>query len=154
MVSTAAFHARVRVSVPGRGGLKKTNIFLPHPLLKLSIMGSLCDRKVACWASDLQGLNFISCVWRAVSSHSSHHLILRRFSWPNLAGMCTKVAWSPIHILIHTIHNVHSDKCRAFFYLSRGVKFPWHSQIGLYSRANSWKDKTMNQCWFNVGPAS
>ena len=36
-------------------------------------MGSLRGREVACSSSDLQGLNFESCVWRAVSSHSSHH---------------------------------------------------------------------------------
>ena len=36
-------------------------------------MGSLRDREVACSASDLQSLNFESCVWRAVSSQSSHH---------------------------------------------------------------------------------
>ena len=27
----------------------------------------------SCSSSDLQGSNFESCVWRAVSSHSSHH---------------------------------------------------------------------------------
>ena len=31
VVSTAAFHARVRGSVPGLGGLKETKLFLPHP---------------------------------------------------------------------------------------------------------------------------
>ena len=36
-------------------------------------MGSLCDREVACSASDRQGSNFESCVWRTVSSQSSHH---------------------------------------------------------------------------------
>ena len=36
-------------------------------------MGSLRDREVACSASDRQGSNFESCVWRTVSSHSSHH---------------------------------------------------------------------------------
>ena len=77
MVSTAAFHARVRGSVPGLGGLKETKMFLPHPRVKLSIVGSLRDREVACSASDRQGSNFESCVWRTVSSHSSHHL--RRF---------------------------------------------------------------------------
>ena len=30
---------------------------LPHPLVKLSIMGSLHDREVACSPSDLQGLD-------------------------------------------------------------------------------------------------
>ena len=32
------------------------NMFLPHPLVQLSIVGSLCDREVACSASDPQGL--------------------------------------------------------------------------------------------------
>ena len=52
MVSTAAFHARVRGSVPGLGGLKETKMFLPHPRVKVSIVGSLRDREVACSASD------------------------------------------------------------------------------------------------------
>ena len=73
MVSTAAFHARVRGSIPGLGGLKETKMFLPHPRVKVSIVGSLRDREVACSASDRQGPNFESCVWRTVSSQSSHH---------------------------------------------------------------------------------
>ena len=83
MVSTAAFHARVRGSVPGLGGLKETKMFLPHPRVKVSIVGSLRDREVACSASDRQGSNFESCVWRAVSSYSSHHpqeVLLAQFS--------------------------------------------------------------------------
>ena len=48
VVSTAAFHARVRGSVPGLGGLKETKMFLPHPRVRLSIVGSLRDREVAC----------------------------------------------------------------------------------------------------------
>ena len=67
VVSTAAFHARVRGSVPGLGGLKETKMFLPHPRVKVSIVGSLRDREVACSASDRQGSNFESCVWRTVS---------------------------------------------------------------------------------------
>ena len=47
VVSTAAFHARVRGSFPGLGGLKETKTFLLHPLVKLSIVGSLRDREVA-----------------------------------------------------------------------------------------------------------
>ena len=73
MVSTAAFHARVRGSVPGLGGLKETKMFCPHPRVKLSIVGSLRDREVVCSASDRQGSNFEYCVWRTVSSHSSHY---------------------------------------------------------------------------------
>ena len=83
MVSTAAFHARVRGSVPGLGGLEETKLFLPHPRVKVSIVGSLRDREVACSASDRQGSNFESCVWRTVSSQSSHHpqeVLLAQFS--------------------------------------------------------------------------
>ena len=83
MVSTAAFHARVRGSVPGLGGLKETKLFLPHPRVKVSIVGSLRDREVACSASDRQGSNFESCVWRTVSAQSSHHpqeVLLAQFS--------------------------------------------------------------------------
>ena len=83
VVSTVAFHARVRGSVPGLGGLKETKLFLPHPRVKVSIVGSLRDREVACSASDRQGSNFESCVWRTVSSQSSHHpqeVLLAQFS--------------------------------------------------------------------------
>ena len=83
VVSTAAFHARVRGSVPGLGGLKETKLFLPHPRVRVSIVGSLRDREVACSASDRQGSNFESCVWRTVSSQSSHHpqeVLLAQFS--------------------------------------------------------------------------
>ena len=83
VVSTAAFHARVRGSVPGLGGLKETKMFLPHPRVKVSIVGSLRDREVACSASDRQGSNFESCVWRTVSFQSSHQpqeVLLAQFS--------------------------------------------------------------------------
>ena len=83
VVSIAALHARVRGSVPGFGGLKETKLFLPHPRVKVSIVGSLRDREVACSASDRQGSNFESCVWRTVSSQSSHHpqeVLLAQFS--------------------------------------------------------------------------
>ena len=83
MVRTAASHARVRGSVPGLGGLKETKMFLPHPRVKLSIVGSSRDREVACSASDRQGSKLESCVWRTVSSHSSHHpqeVLLAQFS--------------------------------------------------------------------------
>ena len=61
----------------------KQKMFLPHPRVKLSIVGSLRDREVACSASDRQGSSFESCVWRTVSSHSSHHpqeVLLAQFS--------------------------------------------------------------------------
>ena len=83
VVSTAAFHARVWGSVPGLGGLTETKMFLPHPRVKVNIVGSLRDREVACSASDRQVSNFESCVWRTVSSQSSHHpqeVLLAQFS--------------------------------------------------------------------------
>ena len=83
VVSTAAFHARARGSVPGLGGLKETKTFLPHPRVKVSIVGSLRDREVACSTSHRQGSNFESCVWRTASSLSSHHpqeVLLAQFS--------------------------------------------------------------------------
>ena len=79
--ATTAF--QVRGSVPGLGSLKETKLFLPHPRVKVSIVGSLRDREVACSASDRQGSNFESCVWRTVSSQSSHHpqeVLLAQFS--------------------------------------------------------------------------
>ena len=79
VVSTAS----VRGSVPGLGGLKEAKMFLPHPRVKGSIVGSLCDREVACSASDRQGSNVESCVLRTVSSDSSHYpqeVLLAQFS--------------------------------------------------------------------------
>ena len=61
----------------------KQKMFLPHPRVKVSIVGSIRDREVACSASDRQGSNFESCVWRTVSSQSSHHpqeVLLAQFS--------------------------------------------------------------------------
>ena len=58
-------------------------MFLPHPRVKVNIVGSLRDREVACSTSDRQGSNLESCVWRTVSSHSSHHpqeVLLAQFS--------------------------------------------------------------------------
>ena len=63
--------------------LKKQKMFLPHPRVKVNIVGSLRDQEVACSASDRQGTNFESCVWRTVSSQSSHHpqkVLLAQFS--------------------------------------------------------------------------
>ena len=61
-------------------GLKKTKMFLPHPRVNVSIAGGLRDREVACSASDRQGSNFESCVWRAVSSHHPQEVLLAQFS--------------------------------------------------------------------------
>ena len=57
------------------GGLKQTKMFFPNPRVKVSIVGSLRGslRGSTCSASDRQGSNFESCVWRTVSSQSSQH---------------------------------------------------------------------------------
>ena len=63
--------------------LSGTKMFLPHPRVKVSIVGSLRHREVACSASDRQGSSFESCVWGTVSSQSSHHpqeVLLTQFS--------------------------------------------------------------------------
>ena len=83
VVSTAAFTPEFGVRFPVSPVWKKQKMFLPHPRVKVSIVGSLRDREVACSASDRQGSNFESCVWRAVSSQSSHHpqeVLLAQFS--------------------------------------------------------------------------
>ena len=71
VISTAAFHASVRGSFPGLGDLKETI---------RSAVGSLCDREVAGPASDRQGSNFESCVWRAVSSHHPQEVLVAQYS--------------------------------------------------------------------------
>ena len=83
VVSTAAFHARVRGSVPGLGTLKETKNVSSPSTCESQYCGSLRDREVACSASDRQGSNFESCVWRTLSSQSSHHpqeVLLAQFS--------------------------------------------------------------------------
>ena len=60
-----------------------TNVIQMFCVRWVSIVGSLRDREVACSASDRQGSNFESCVWRTVSSQSSHHpqeVLLAQFS--------------------------------------------------------------------------
>ena len=129
VVSTAAFHARVRGSVPGLGGLKETKMFLPHPRVKVSIVGSLRDREVACSASDRQGSNFESCVWRTVSSQSSHHpqeVLLAQFSlYVHKGGLkhdsfhferlwcenCPNVQWQFVPKFWGTCTKRHSNEC-------------------------------------------
>ena len=85
--------AKLRGSVPGLGGSKETKMFLPHPRVKVSIVGSLRDREVACSTSHRQGSNFESglCLEDSVisiispSSGGSPGPV-------SLAYMCTKVA--------------------------------------------------------------
>ena len=104
MVSTAAFHARVRGSVPGLGAFKETKMFLPHPCVKVSIVGSLRDREV-----DRQGSNFEFCVWRTVSSQSSHHpqeVLLAQFSLYMHKGGLKPDSFHLVSHLFHLLNNV------------------------------------------------
>ena len=70
-------------TIPWGTSFKKTKSFFPAHSNRFHIVGSLRDREVACWASDRQGSNFESCVWRSVASHSSQVLItsLSAQSW-------------------------------------------------------------------------
>ena len=82
MLSHVASYMYVGVSNMLGGG-PRVVVFLSHSLVKLSKVGNFRDREIVCSASDLQGLNFEFCVWRAVSSHSSHHpqeVLLAQFS--------------------------------------------------------------------------
>ena len=131
VVSTASFHARIRGSVPGLGGLKETKMFLPRPRVKVSIVGTLRDREVACTASDRQGSNSESCVWRTVLSQSSHHsqdqlynnvvLLLRAMSakskthlslqditYINLFSLSSKVKFGELRIILSYIISLYT----------------------------------------------
>ena len=55
---------------------QRNKIYLPRSLVKIQYCGEHTDQEVACSASDLQVLNFNTCVRRAVSSHSSVNIIL------------------------------------------------------------------------------
>ena len=69
---------------------QRNKMFLPHLFVKIYIVGSIRDREVACSASDRQGSNFESSV--CMEGSVIYFTILRRFSRPSLAYMCTKVA--------------------------------------------------------------
>ena len=81
MVSTAAFHQSSGFGSRSRRFERNKNVSSPSTCE--SLVGSLRDREVACSAPDRQGSNFESCVWRTVSSQSSHHpqeVLLAQFS--------------------------------------------------------------------------
>ena len=119
VVSTAAFHARIQGSVPGLDGLKETK-YVSSP--------STCESQYcACSASDRQGLNFESCVWRAVSSQSSHHpqeVLLAQFSLYLHKGGLKPYSFhffiqpgSYIHVYIHMQANFKPNENYLYMYL-------------------------------------
>ena len=86
-----------------------------HPRVKVSIVGCLRDREVACSASDLQGSNFESCVWRTVSSESSHHpqeVLLAQFSLYVHKGGLRPDSFNFLPALCPLFHNYVSDNPR------------------------------------------
>ena len=118
VVSTAGFHARAQGSVPGLGGLKETKMFLPHPRVTFSIVGSLRDREVACSASDRRCSNFESCVWRTVSFHSSHHpqeVLMAQFSLYVHKGGLKPDSFHLITMATMTSYNFPDTTCETFF---------------------------------------
>ena len=63
--------------------LKKQNVSSLLTRKDSMLWGTPHDRKLACSASDRQGSSFKFCVWRALSSQSSHHpqkVLLAQFS--------------------------------------------------------------------------
>ena len=83
-------------------------MFLPHPRVKVSIVGSLRDQEVTCSASEHQGSNFESCVWRTVSSQSSHHpqeVLLAQFSLYVHKGGLKPDSFQHIHKLDYDLIN-------------------------------------------------
>ena len=61
---------------------QRNKMFLLRSLVKFNIVGSLRDGEIACSASDRQGSSGGLC-------HLIHLNILKRFTWPSLAYMCT-----------------------------------------------------------------
>ena len=105
----------------------------------VSIVGSLRDREVACSASDRQGSNFESCVWRTVSSQSSHHpqeVLLAQFSlYVHKGGL----------------------KPDSFIHWRFGIDQTRSSSCGRYSKLNECDPDILlrkKQCWINAGSAS
>ena len=111
MVRTATFHARVRGSRSRR--FERNKKCFPHPRVKVSIVGSLRDREVACSASDRQGSNFESCVWRTMLSQSSHHpqeVILAQFSlYVHKGGLKP----DSFHFVTYTAQSFHAEHTAA-----------------------------------------
>ena len=65
-------------------------MFLPLSLVKINILESLHDQEVAFSASDRQGSNFESCVWRTQFSLYVHKagLKLHSFYFLNKLTLC------------------------------------------------------------------
>ena len=93
----------------------------------------LRDREVACSASDRS--NFESCVWRAVSSHSSHHpqeVLLAQFSlYVHKSGL----------------------KPDSFHFICNSNGYRPSLSTHSYTSLTGQKSKIITRCWFIVGAA-
>ena len=105
---------------------KKQKCFFSAYSYKINIVGSLCDREVACSASNRQGSNLESCVWRAVSSHLSHHpqdVLLAQFSlYVHKGGL------KP-----HSFNSFHFTSCHiGFLGMTINIKYyPYVTEYGM-----------------------
>ena len=75
MVKTGCLESQRRGFVPRSGPQlsRKQNISFPLTRKESVLWGASVTREVASSAADRQASNFESCVWRVVSSHSSHY---------------------------------------------------------------------------------
>ena len=120
--------------------------------VKVSIVGSLRDREVACSASDRQGSNFESCVWKTVSSQSSHHpqeVLLAQFSlYVHKGGL------KPDSFHLHFNNKmIHVDIVRLFFLMlfSRICSVSKEPTNTCYISQQNWHIETMLvKCWVCV----
>ena len=85
VVSTAAYHARVRVSFPDLGGLKETKNVSSSSTRKTQYCGEPPWQRGSVLGLRPSGFEF------RILCHLTHLAILGRFSWPSLAYKCTKV---------------------------------------------------------------
>ena len=108
VVSTAAFHARVRDSFPGLGGLKEQKCIFPSTR-KTQYCGEPPWPRGSVLGHRPPGFLILNSV-SGGQRHLTHLTLLRRFSWPNLACMCTKVAWSSIHFIFSSLGFQNSQK--------------------------------------------
>ena len=80
--STAVFHARVRGSFTGLGGLKEAKMFLLHPLVKLRIVGGPPWPRGSVLGLRHPGFEFrvLECPVSSYSSYYLQEIILAQFS--------------------------------------------------------------------------
>ena len=100
VVSTAAFHARVRGSFP---------------------VSAVCARPQTDRARISHDVPGGQC-------HLNHLTILRRLSWPSLAYMCTKVAQSPINFIFASDYIPPEWNCnQGFMFLIVSIFYGLHA---------------------------